>query len=233
MRISPTSLDVSRSVRMALCCSPPAGHFEDPSISTRAAAARAEEMTPTRRGRRGGVEVDPTSSSSVFIYSRANFSRPPIGQIPGFKKASVAVRFSPVLYSLRPGLAGETGQSQSQPVATSSGIKAKEVKYIAVQPGKNQQSYTVDLNGPVLNEGGGIVPTKPLSQAPTPTTTEGFTFPSTPTTPASNAPTPPVGTSSVFSLPYRMMFSIATMDTITIHDTQQAGPYMFAHEVAL
>jgi chromatin assembly factor 1 subunit B len=28
----------------------------------------------------------------------------------------------------------------------------------------------------------------------------------------------------VFALPYRMLFAVATMDTIVIHDTQQAGP---------
>jgi len=34
-------------------------------------------------------------------------------------------------------------------------------------------------------------------------------------------------TGSVFALPYRMLFAIATMDTITVHDTQQAGPICF------
>jgi hypothetical protein len=31
-------------------------------------------------------------------------------------------------------------------------------------------------------------------------------------------------TASVFNLPYRMMFAVATQDTVAIHDTQQAGP---------
>jgi chromatin assembly factor 1 subunit B len=31
-------------------------------------------------------------------------------------------------------------------------------------------------------------------------------------------------TASVFTLPYRMMFAVATQDTVAIHDTQQAGP---------
>jgi chromatin assembly factor 1 subunit B len=38
----------------------------------------------------------------------------------------------------------------------------------------------------------------------------------------SQQPRPSVG--SVFALPYRMLFAVATMDTITVHDTQQAGP---------
>ena len=28
----------------------------------------------------------------------------------------------------------------------------------------------------------------------------------------------------MFALPYRMLFAVATMDSISIHDTQQAGP---------
>ena len=32
------------------------------------------------------------------------------------------------------------------------------------------------------------------------------------------------GTGTVFALPYRMLFAVATMDSISIHDTQQAGP---------
>jgi chromatin assembly factor 1 subunit B len=38
------------------------------------------------------------------------------------------------------------------------------------------------------------------------------------------APPPSATPAGVFALPYRMLFAIATMDTITIHDTQQAGP---------
>ena len=37
-------------------------------------------------------------------------------------------------------------------------------------------------------------------------------------------PTPPPTTGSVFALPYRMIYAVVTMDTVAIHDTQQAGP---------
>jgi chromatin assembly factor 1 subunit B len=80
----------------------PAGQFEDPSVNPQT-TKDGEDSVPTR-GRRGHpseggtVASSPNSSSSVYIYSRANFARPPIAQLPGHQKASVAVRFSPILY---------------------------------------------------------------------------------------------------------------------------------------
>ncbi|KAF8152953.1 WD40-repeat-containing domain protein [Crassisporium funariophilum] len=104
----------------------PAGQFEDPSVvpgissPVKAGGGFDDNSNGTpMRGRKGhpstvsaatltGGDTFASSSSttsSVYIYSRANFARPPIAQLPGHKKASVAVRFSPVLYDLRPGVA--------------------------------------------------------------------------------------------------------------------------------
>jgi chromatin assembly factor 1 subunit B len=51
---------------------------------------------------------DPTKASedvtnTVYIYTRAGFNKPPIAHLPGHKKPSVAVRFSPIYYTLRQG----------------------------------------------------------------------------------------------------------------------------------
>ena len=102
----------------------PAGQFEDPTVvpgltgSPVKMGVMDDNLTPSR-GREGHpstlltnftATADPppssssTSTSSVYIYSRANFARPPIAQLPGHKKASVAVRFSPILFELRPGV---------------------------------------------------------------------------------------------------------------------------------
>ena len=67
----------------------PAGQVEDPAV----VPGTKSPVTPD-----GGAQ----GTSSVFVYTRANFTRPPVAQLPGFKKATVAVRFSPVLYELRP-----------------------------------------------------------------------------------------------------------------------------------
>ncbi|KKA25160.1 Chromatin assembly factor 1 subunit B [Rasamsonia emersonii CBS 393.64] len=39
--------------------------------------------------------------NTVYIYTRAGFNKPPIAHLPGHKKPSVAVRCSPVYYTLR------------------------------------------------------------------------------------------------------------------------------------
>lgn len=65
----------------------------------------------TPAGQYKSTHVSPTDSSktieevvnTVYIYTRAGFSKPPIAHLPGHKKPSVAVRCSPVYYTLRSG----------------------------------------------------------------------------------------------------------------------------------
>ncbi|KAL0945830.1 hypothetical protein HGRIS_012114 [Hohenbuehelia grisea] len=94
----------------------PAGQFEDPSVVPGKLPSGDESTTPSR-GRTGRLSVSTadlpsstSSASSVYIYSRANFARPPIAQLPGHKKASVAVKFNPILFELRPGVIGADTQ---------------------------------------------------------------------------------------------------------------------------
>ena len=112
----------------------PAGQFEDPAVvpgltgSPVKMGVMDDNLTPSR-GRKGhpstlsstpAAAADPlastssSSTSSVYIYSRANFARPPIAQLPGHKKASVAVRFSPILYELRPGVTTVAGEEHHE-----------------------------------------------------------------------------------------------------------------------
>ncbi|KAK7042652.1 WD-repeats-region domain-containing protein [Favolaschia claudopus] len=104
------------------------------------------------------------SNSSVYIYSRANFARPPVAQLPGHKKASVAVRFSPVLFELRPGVAGgASGSSQhgGEPrlgTGTATGEEGEGSERVR----DVEESMEVDLVGPMV-----------LPPPPTPATTSG------------------------------------------------------------
>lgn len=222
----------------------PSGHFEDPSNIS---ALMAGESSRGRRGNPAdGTPTDPTSASSVYIYSRANFARPPIAQLPGHKKASVGVKFSPVLYDLRPGVTG--AQAPPEP---------RTVNF-AVERGSGDQ-VDIDMVGPIplsassssagethtsfsrrseSREQSRVSAPSPSPQTPNPSQT----LPSPALSAVDNMPQTPVqsaGTSSsagatsttagsqsgsVFALPYRMLFAVATMDTITIHDTQQASP---------
>lgn len=64
----------------------PAGQFKTTHASTSDAVKANEEVTNT-----------------VYIYTRAGFNKPPIAHLPGHKKPSVAVRCSPIFYTLRQG----------------------------------------------------------------------------------------------------------------------------------
>lgn len=50
--------------------------------------------------------TDPSKTSdevinTVYVYTRAGFSKPPISHLPGHKKPSVAIKCSPIFYTLR------------------------------------------------------------------------------------------------------------------------------------
>ncbi|RDB17163.1 putative WD repeat-containing protein C26H5.03 [Hypsizygus marmoreus] len=133
----------------------PAGQFEDPAVipgSSKSANGRDDGNGTPARGRKGRPSVvtdlssapttatinpPPSSTSSVYIYSRANFARPPVAQLPGHKKASVAVRFSPILYELRPGVEG--GELHETKSTSGPGVLEKGV----------EGSMDVDVLGPV------------------------------------------------------------------------------------
>ncbi|OCB91854.1 WD40 repeat-like protein [Sanghuangporus baumii] len=234
----------------------PSGHFEDPS---NIAALMGGESLRGRRGHPGdGMPADPTSASSVYIYSRANFARPPIAQLPGHKKASVAVKFSPVLFTLRPGVTGaqappeprmanvavERGSgeqveidmvgpialtasiasvstSDSQTQGPSSRPESRSQSRVPPSPSPQTPHPSQTLPSPALSAIDGVPQTPAHIQRPSSaSTTPAPSTAGTGTTAGASAPQ----TGSVFALPYRMLFAVATMDTITIHDTQQASP---------
>ncbi|KAG6918309.1 hypothetical protein DXG01_015401 [Tephrocybe rancida] len=229
----------------------PAGQFEDPSVIPLKSSIAKEDAGTPARGRKGRPTIvttdlptptvsTPSSTSSVYIYSRANFARPPVAQLPGHKKASVAVRFSPVLYELRPGVEGADGPPphESRSAALEKGVEG---------------TVDVDVVGPVAGADGvgsfltpqrGSSQSQPSIAAPSPRHAHVSIMASPamspldlrpPTPAASKPPTPSPAqtptrvaaapaTASVFALPYRMLFAVVTMDTVAIYDTQQAGP---------
>ncbi|KAJ7595006.1 WD40 repeat-like protein [Mycena floridula] len=246
----------------------PAGQFEDPEIIPQAPSKNfADGSTPSRgRKQRPSISTDvaPLTTTSgahsnlgscVYIYTRANFARPPVAQLPGYKKASVAVKFSPVLFDLRPGVAGAEPELQQEP------------KTATLEKG-TEGAMDVDIFGPVPPPPDRTPMLTPVSQsqsqtglpplvAPAPRLPAELAFdlddspalspmdlrpptpaaskPSTPAPSFSNprsytpAQTPssmpgPGTTSSMFLLPYRMLFAVVTMDTLAVYDTQQSTP---------
>ncbi|KAI6041468.1 WD40-repeat-containing domain protein [Pisolithus marmoratus] len=201
----------------------PAGQFEDPSFPPE--PKRAEE-TPKKRTSRSSDAINepsnPNSASSVFIYSRANFARPPIAQLPGHKKASVAVRFSPILYELRSDVNGSEGFGEVKAINLE---KEKESKRTIDISGKGYDApppraedclsaTPVAALPPDVQSTAELSTTLPPNQ---PTSSQSSKSLAT-TTPAAQS------TGSVFALPYRMLYAVLTMDTIAIYDTQQSGP---------
>jgi chromatin assembly factor 1 subunit B len=64
----------------------PAGQYKTSNVSSTDSSKTVDEVTNT-----------------VYIYTRAGFNKPPVAHLPGHKKPSVAVRCSPVYYTLRQG----------------------------------------------------------------------------------------------------------------------------------
>ncbi|RDW93946.1 putative chromatin assembly factor 1 subunit B [Aspergillus mulundensis] len=123
--------------------------------------------------------TDPTKtvdeiSNTVYIYTRAGFNRPPISHLPGHKKPSVAVKCSPVLYTLRE----------------------------ACEPSKH-----ITLGGSS---------TEDTSASGTDDKSNSATKPSESPAPGQLPP--------VFSLPYRVVYAVATQDAVLVYDTQQQAP---------
>lgn len=187
----------------------PAGWFEDNSVSaTPGTGAKEDEPGP-------GAE----SSSCVYVYSKANFSKAPVAAYPGHRRAVVCVKFSNTLYDLRPNVAPsaemedpptillEPGRSDVVDVFTSSST-SRTASHLPSVPSRSELS----LPSPALSAVDG-------SSSTTPRKTSSDTLPG-----AGGSNGTGAATASVFQLPYRMMFAVATLDTVAIHDTQQAGP---------
>ena len=191
----------------------PAGWFEDPAVtpgkldSSNGENGKEDDppVVPKKKDREKDKEADKTSC--VYVYSRAAFAKPPVAVLPGHKKASVAVRFSPVLFELR----------HLNPNTTMG-----EPKKVELDVGKEVEE--VELSG-FSNAGSA----GERSSAPPPVTPSVHTLPSPALSAVDHIPATKaeglIGAGSgVFALPYRMMYAVATQDSVLVYDTQQTSP---------
>ena len=187
----------------------PAGWFEDNNVSSSAAGPKEDEPGP-------GTE----SSSCVYVYSKANFSKAPIAAYPGHRRAIVCVKFSSTLYELRPDVAPSANMEDTVTILLEPGKDDVVDVFGSASAPKSGNSHFPSMNSrserslpsPALSaaDGSSGTPRKIPNETPPPFT-------------------PGVGVeketgAAVFNLPYRMMFAVATHDTVAIHDTQQATP---------
>jgi chromatin assembly factor 1 subunit B len=120
----------------------------------------------------------------------------------------------------------EVGKEQVVQVDLGAGVAATgNTVNTAAQPPSPAPS-NVSMSGP------GSVPVTPSGVnkvLPPPSSAEGNVSTKSGEAASSKAAAEPAtstkpGTGSVFALPYRMLFAVATQDTVMIYDTQQAGP---------
>jgi len=134
--------------------------------------------------------------NTVYIYTRAGLNKPPIAHLPGHKKPSIAVKCSPVLYTFR-----------KSPVAT---------KHITVDTSSPEDALSLLPPPAVGGQNDTLGPSGVASGAPA-------SQPSGPD-PAASTPNTSAPSNAAFSLPYRMVYAVATQDAVLIYDTQQQTP---------
>ncbi|KAK5992838.1 putative WD repeat-containing protein C26H5.03 [Cladobotryum mycophilum] len=134
--------------------------------------------------------------NTVYIYTRGGINKPPIAHLPGHKKPSVVVKCSPIIYTLRQSAAG--------------------TKHITIDTSSAEDTI------PSLPEP--ISKPSPASSVMEPPPPPASTSESTPKPPAVETSASTPGPKPAFSLPYRMVYAVATQDSVLLYDTQQKTP---------
>jgi chromatin assembly factor 1 subunit B len=139
--------------------------------------------------------------NTVYIYTRGGINKPPVAHLPGHKKPSVAVKCSPIYYTIR----------KSSP----------PTKHITIDT--SSEDAMVALPDP-------IVPKSPAHSVMDPPPL----FPQTDSSGPTSSPQPKAseaetnagtqGPPMAFSLPYRMIYAVATEESVLLYDTQQQTP---------
>jgi chromatin assembly factor 1 subunit B len=144
--------------------------------------------------------------NTVYIYTRAGLNKPPVAYLPGHKKPSVAVRCSPVTYTLRQAPAAPPKQITID-TASDGDISALPEPIMATK----QTPTNATMEPP------------PVTSAPSPSPSLAAASPK----PSDGEP--PISANSAglplaFGLPYRVVYAVATSDSVYVYDTQQSKP---------
>ncbi|KAK5256953.1 Chromatin assembly factor 1 subunit, partial [Cryomyces antarcticus] len=166
----------------------PAGQYKVLQPSASGAAKTADEVINT-----------------VYVYTRAGLNKPPVAFLPGHKKPSVAVKCSPVYYTLR--------------------LAAADTKEITVDT-RSKEDDMPPLPEPAYPTKGHIshssMDPPPLTSAPSPSPSAAASSPRPHDQDSSTGL--PAGPPPAFGLQYRMIYAVATYDAVYVYDTQQQKP---------
>ena len=147
-----------------------------------------------------GTKAGDDITNTVYIYTRAGLNKPPVAHLPGHKKPSIAVKCSPVFYTHR--------------------SVAKKTVQITMDTSSGDEAITA-LPDPVMPTQSSMDP-PPVSNVTMPSPKDIGRPTSSPreidSAADSAAPTP------AFSLPYRIVYAVATQDAVLVYDTQQQSP---------
>lgn len=158
----------------------PAGQYKTSHVSSTDASKTTDEIINT-----------------VYVYTRAGFNKPPISHLPGHKKPSVAIKCSPVFYTLR---------QAPQPA-----------KHMTLDTSSGEEGFA-SLPDAAIPENSST--DKPSMEPPSSTNITSDSSKSQPlkSTEGETSPAP------VFALPYRIVYAVATQDAVLVYDTQQQTP---------
>ncbi|PSK34087.1 hypothetical protein B9Z65_8413 [Elsinoe australis] len=148
-------------------------------------------------------------ANMTYIYTRAGLNKPPVAKLPGHKKPSLAVRCSPIYYTLR------TSQSKTKEITIDTGNEGD----LSPLP-----EPVMESKAPISQTS--MEPPPPMSApspAPSSTTAPSPRYVDTEPSPKTNTGLP-AGPLPVFDLPYRIVYAVATQDAVYVYDTQQKQP---------
>lgn len=138
--------------------------------------------------------------NTVYIYTRAGFNKPPVAHLPGHKKPSIAVKCSPIFYTLR------QNAKPTNHITIDTASAGEEIPLLP-ESVVGASSHTF-MEPPPLAPSNSLGDTSRPTSSPKPIDSEG----STP------------GPAPAFALPYRMVYAVATQDAVFVYDTQQTIP---------
>ncbi|KKY19532.1 putative chromatin assembly factor 1 subunit [Phaeomoniella chlamydospora] len=138
--------------------------------------------------------------NTVYIYTRAGFNKPPVAHLPGHKKPSVAVKCSPIFYTLR------TSNKQTEHITIDTSSAEDEILALPEPILPAVSAVHTEMEPPPLNHPSSVTsePTKPQ--------------------PSTKPPDADNSAPSAFALPYRVIYAVATQDAVYVYDTQQQSP---------
>lgn len=155
----------------------------------------------------GSARISEDIINTVYIYTRAGLNKPPVAYLPGHKKPSVAVRCSPVFYTLRQGPAAPPKQITID-TASDGDIPSLGEPALSSRPTPTNSA----MDPP------------PVTSAPSPSPSMAAASPKPFDSENTSTPAASAGPPLAFGLPYRVVYGVATSDAVYVYDTQQSKP---------